>query len=192
MRPKILFHLAFLFLSSTGYGQAWQKETKALSISLGAAQFYHVDGYYFRNTIGGPTAYSITTGQITFRGEFGIHDYVGLGFTTGIGGRAANFNGYRGEVNLPIGFLANFHFYQLIADKVSKNIHADKMDIYGGVSLGSGAAFTFYKNQSNRIVPLVFGGTHLGIRYYITPDLGVVAEVGFGKTLFNGGLIFKL
>ena len=50
-----------------------------------------------------------------------------------------------------IGFLGNFHFYPLIADKVSKNIHADKPNIYVGVNLDTGITFTFYKtNQTGQ------------------------------------------
>lgn len=52
-----------------------------------------------------------------------------LGFTTGVGLRRGWNNDYQGEVNIPFGILCNFHFYQLIDDKASKDIHADKLDI---------------------------------------------------------------
>jgi hypothetical protein len=182
-------------------GQAWEKNTKVLSLGFGASQFFHLDNYYYGNPYqGNPRTgrnwYWHTTGQINFQGEFGIHKYVGLGFTTGIGGRAGALYGYNGELNVPIGMIVNFHFYQLIADKTGKNIHADKLDIYAGANIGSGVAATFYRNSNNpdvvRIVPLAFGGLHAGVRYYFKPKVGVNAEVGFGKSLVNVGFVFKI
>jgi len=84
----------------------------------------------------------------------------------------------------------------LIADKTDKNIHADKLDIYVGASIGSGIAGTFYRNYPNpdvtRIVPIAFGGLHAGVRYYFKPRVGINAEVGFGKSLINAGFVFKI
>src|SRR5690606_374600 len=110
------------------------------------SSFYHIDDryYYWHPVHGYPRHlrhnrwYRPLTGQVNFQGEFGIHEYVGIGFTTGFGGRSRWNYGYSGEMNVPIGFVSNFHFYQLIADKSGKNIHADKLDIYFGGSLGSG------------------------------------------------------
>lgn len=178
--------------------QAWEKSTKLLGIGFGASQFFHIDSYY-------GNFYRPLTGQLNFQGEFGVHDYVGVGFTTGIGGRAGysrglgyygyygyygSYNNSNGEVNVPVGVLANFHFYQLIADKTGKDIHADKLDIYGGVNVGSGIAAVFYSNET-RIVPIAFGGIQAGARYYFTDKIGVNLEVGYPK-LVHGGMVFKL
>lgn len=177
--------------------QAWEKNTKVLSLGFGASQFFHLDNYYYGNSNKFRTWYWPVTGQINFQGEFGIHKYVGLGFTTGIGGRGGMLYGYTGEINVPIGMIVNFHFYQLIADKTEKNIHADKLDIYAGANIGSGIAGTFYRNypdnpDATRIVPIAFGGLHAGIRYYFKPRVGVNAELGFGKSLINAGFVFKI
>ena len=177
-------------------GQAWERHTNTLSIGFGASQFFHLDNYYY-NGNGNPRLYqnwyTPLTGQFNFQGEFGIHKYWGLGFTTGVGGRGGwNYN-YAGELNIPIGMIANFHFYQLISDKNQKhkNIHADKLDIYVGASLGGGVAFTYYPYET-RIVPMAFGGLHAGIRYYFTKRVGVNGELGWGKSLINVGFVFKL
>ncbi len=174
--------------------QAWEKSSTVLSIGFGVSQFYHLDGYYYRNNSGKLKRghYNPTTGQFNFQMEFGIHKYIGLGFTVGTGGRAGWGNNYRGEVNIPIGMLANFHFYQLIDDKNSKDLHADKLDIYAGIAVGSGVAFTYYDDTSRRIVPLAWGGPHAGIRYYFVPKVAINAEVGFGRSLVNVGFSFKL
>jgi hypothetical protein len=174
--------------------QAWEKNTKLLGIGIGASSFYHIDNsynsYYGFGGVG-RNWYNPITGQFNFFGEFGVHKYVGIGFTTGLGGRSGWGGYYAGSLNIPIGLLANFHFYQLIADKTGKNIHADKLDIYAGVTVGSGVAFIFDANTS-RAIPIAFGGPHVGIRYYFTPTVGVTGEFGFGKSIVNAGLVFKL
>ncbi len=81
--------------------QAWSRDAKVLSLGIGGANFLHFDpnGYY------GPRyGFSRLTGQLTFQGEFGVHDYVGLGFTTGVGGGGAWGPAYSrfAEVNAPI------------------------------------------------------------------------------------------
>lgn len=181
-----------LFVSKQSQAQAWEKSSKVLSLGFGVSQFYHIDSYYYANDRKRPSFYNPTTGQFNFQGEFGIHKYVGLGFTVGFGGRAGWNNNYLGEFNIPMGMLANFHFYQLIDDKNSKNLRADKLDIYAGIAMGSGLAFTYYDNTSTRVVPLAWGGPHAGIRYYFVPKVAVNAEVGFGRSLVNVGFSFKL
>jgi hypothetical protein len=185
---------SILALTQQAEAQAWEKSSKVLSIGFGVSQFYHLDGYYYRNNNGKFKRghYNPTTGQFNFQAEFGIHKYVGLGFTVGTGGRAGWGNNYQGEVNIPMGILANFHFYQLIDDKNSKDLHADKLDIYAGVAMGSGVAFTYYNDTDRRIVPLAWGGPHVGIRYYFAPKVAVNAEAGFGRSLINIGFSFKL
>lgn len=195
-----LLILPLLFLMpSTGKAQAWSKDSKVLSLGIGGSNFW-----YFGNnrrvvtTVGGVPIYArynygwATTGQLNFQGEFGIHDYVGLGFTTGFGGRPGLYYANSGLVNFPIGMIANFHFYQLIADKTGKNIHADKLDIYGGVSIGSGIGAIFFDNDDAVVTPIIFGGPHVGIRYYFKPKVAVNGEFGWGKSWINAGFSFKL
>jgi hypothetical protein len=171
--------------------RAWEKNSKVLSLGFGVSQFYHLDDYYYYDTRHPHNYYSPTTLQLNLQAEFGIHPYVGLGFTTGIGGRGGLRYDYRGELNIPIAMIVNFHFYQLIADKSTKNIHADKLDLYFGASLGTGVAFAYYYDFT-RVVPMAFGGVHFGVRYYFSPTVGVNCEVGWGKSLVNAGMVFKI
>lgn len=171
--------------------QAWERHTKVIALGFGASQFFHIDNYYYGQSNNVRQWYWPVTGQINVQGEFGVHKYVGLGFTTGVGGRAGLGYGYVGEINIPMGMIVNFHFYQLIANKNQKNIHADKLDIYAGLNMGSGLAITYYNNNT-RIVPLAFGGPHVGLRYYPIPKFGLNIELGFGKSIVNGGFVFKL
>ncbi len=144
------------------------------------------------------------SGGTQFQMEWGIHKYVGLGFSTGIqGGRYgwafAGFGGGPGFIAIPAGVVANFHFYQLIADKVSSNIHADVLDIYGGVNLGSGVAF--YPNNRNNsgygnapVSALIWGGAHAGIRWYFKPRWALNGEIGFytGKSFITAGVTYRI
>jgi hypothetical protein len=193
---KIVAALALILCMATTLStkaQAWERNSKVLSIGFGGANFIHFDpnGYY------GPRyGYSRLTGQFTFQGEFGIHKYVGLGFTTGVGG-GTGWYGYYPELNVPIGFIANFHFYQLIEDKTSRDIHGDKLDIYAGLNVGSGFAVVYDRGPGPRpratfITPLFFVGPTVGLRYYFVPKVGLNAEFGYGKTLAQIGFSFKL
>jgi hypothetical protein len=192
----IVYSIAMIFLSamttSDANAQAWQRNSKIIAVGLGLSDFFHLDDYYYKNFAPKRGFYNPMTGQINVQMEFGIHQYVGLGFTTGVGGRSGWGNGYSGEVNFPIGFICNFHFYQLIADRIAKNIHADELDIYAGLSVGSGLAYTYYDDASRRLVPLAFGGIHAGVRWFFAPRMGLNAEIGFGKSLVNFGMVFKL
>lgn len=181
-----------MLLPSTSNAQAWERHSKVLSIGFGASEYFHLDNYYYYpDGVVYRNWYAPITGQFNFQGEFGVHRYVGLGFTTGIGGRGGYYYGYNGEFNIPLGLIVNFHFYQLIADKRGKDIHADKLDIYAGANIGSGVAAVLYPTVT-RIVPLAFGGPHVGVRYYFAPKVGVNGELGFGKSIINVGFSFKL
>lgn len=187
--------LAVLTLSGPEtYAQkrAWTKDSKVLSLGLGLSHFYRIDERFGSGAPRPGRVHSPSSGQFNFQMEFGIHEYVGLGFTTGIGGRAGLGNGYLGEVNFPMGMVVNFHFYQLIADRSGKNIHADQLDIYAGMNAGSGFALTYYSNEDVRIVPMAWGGLHAGIRWYFAPRVALNGELGFGKSIVNAGFSFKL
>lgn len=206
---KFLSLLLITALSvSLSFGQAFDASSKLISIGLGGSTMFHIpSGYnaYYANSYFTPL-----TGELTVQGEFAVHKYVGVGFTAGIGGRAGGsgyvvpYYGYTGyyagwysEFNLPIGVIANFHFYQLIADKVSANLHADKLDIYAGLNLGTGFAIhpgytDVYGQRHTAIDALAFGGVQVGARYYFTPKIGVFGEFGWGKTWANAGITFKL
>lgn len=205
---KSYFSIALLALTltaSTAFSQAFEKGGKYINVNLGAAQMWHIGGDLDYNNYGF-NGYTPITGQLGLQMEFGVHEYVGVGFTTGLGFGAGlgghryygyygyyNYNYYTPEVNIPIGAFANFHFYQLIADKTGKDIHADKLDIYAGLNVGSGAAILLPKNSDKAYVSaLFFIGPHVGVRYFFNEKVGVNAELGYGKSFFNGGVVFKL
>lgn len=147
-------------------------------------------------------------GQLSFQFELGISKYVGLGLCVGgtyannlsqhygtlTGLYGVNFNSAFRSLGIPVAVFGNFHFLQLISDKSGKSI-ADKMDVYAGLSLGSGPAFALpkkdYKSYGNDVGYLIYGGPHVGIRYYPKSSFGFYAEVGYGKSLVNLGMSLK-
>lgn len=191
MRYLLALIVPFLFSYQNGHAQAWTKDTKVISLGLGASSYYHVG-----NTRVGllvvNRAYAPVTGQLHVEGEFGVHEYVGVGFHTGVGGGVGTFTGNSGSFNFPIGFLANFHFYQLIEDKTGKNLHAEALDIFVGANVGSGVGVVFYNNSSASVLPLAYGGLHVGARWYFSENIGLSGQFGFGKSLVDLGLVFKL
>lgn len=165
--------------------QAWHTGVKVFSIGMGGSSFIHFWGDY------GNGRFTRVTGQLNLQGEFGIHKYVGIGFTTGLGFAGGYSFGYTGEVNFPVGAVANFHFWQLIDDKVSNDMHSSKLDVYGGASFGSGVAILSYDGGSDALA-LLFVGPHIGARYYFNDVFGVNAEMGYGKIFINGGIVLKI
>lgn len=185
--------------------QAWNESSKVITLGLGGS-YHHsfLPGYYVEDGEGSlynGRAWGGLKGSLLLQGEFGVHKYVGVGFVTGFTGSAATARrGYLGysrfststnSFNFIAGAQANFHFYQLIADKVSKDIHADKLDIYAGANLGTGVGYNF--SADNIEVP-VWGGLHFGARYYFTEKIGVYLEVApyTGKSFISGGVAFNL
>lgn len=198
MKKLALSVIAILSISLASNAQAFEKGGKYISLGLGGSNFWHISSNGYFGSYGN-FGYTPITGQLSVQGEFGVHKYVGVGFTTGIGGRAAGTgiyrygwgSGYSSEFNIPIGVIANFHFYQLIADKVSKDIHTDKLDVYAGLNLGSGVAM-FPGTDPLQVSALFFVGPQVGARYFFTPNMAANLEVGYGKTWVNGGLTFKI
>lgn len=200
MKTKMMALAALIAVSAwitkPAHAQAFEKGGKYLNLHLTGSNYWHIDaqknwGNSWRGT---------NVGGVTVQMEWGIHKYVGLGFYTGVQGGIGSYGWYGpgwgggwkggyGELALPIGIISNFHFYQLIEDKTAKNIHGDKLDIYAGLSLGSGVSFF---PTPNWVSPLFFVGPHAGARYFVKPNLGLGLEAGYGKSFISGGLTFKL
>lgn len=179
--------------------QAFEKGGTYLTLGLTGSHLINIDptnqwssNHSWRNSV---------NGGVTVQMEWGIHQYVGLGFTAGLmGGRfgggwyapgpwGPGWGGGYGVLSVPVGMIANFHFYQLIEDKTTRDIHGDKLDIYAGLNIGSGIGFVPSPGWVNA---LFFVGPQVGARYYVTPTIGLGGEVGYGKSFINGGVTFKL
>ncbi|WP_430405655.1 hypothetical protein [Fluviicola sp.] len=144
--------------------------SKYLQLGLGLNQHYSLYSDYDR-------AYNNQYGAFNLQMEFGVHKYIGLGFIVGAEVSARNAGYYYGgvyapgyvspsnpywSVGIPIGFIANFHFLQLIADKAGKSF-ADKMDVYGGVNIGSGV----FRNVREKYKDETYYDSSVGALFFI-------------------------
>ncbi|GAA0874868.1 hypothetical protein GCM10009118_12760 [Wandonia haliotis] len=183
------------------------KGSKQFLIGLGMSELrslYPEDGSGLKGWI------SPLSGQLSFQGEFGVGKYVGIGFSIGAN-FSANMNDNLGvgyawpygvggnsnfwSIGIPVAIISNFHFLQLINDKAGKTF-AEKLDVYVGLSLGSGPSFVIpksgYKHLGGDVGVMIYGGPHAGIRFYPKDKFGIFLELGYGKTYLNGGICFKM
>lgn len=203
---SLLVGLGFLLTTNATQAQGFGGPgSMYLQLGLGVSQhFSHYDDYKGN--------YNYRYGGFYFQMEFGIHKYIGLGFGVGAetgmtntyyygGVYAAGYvpagNPYR-HFGVPIYFVGNFHFLQLIADKNGKDF-ADKLDVYGGLNIGGGPVFRSvrekYKNDvyyTKETGFMYFFGPHVGIRWFPKDNIALHAEAGYGKQLINMGVTFKL
>ncbi|HNB49354.1 MAG TPA: hypothetical protein PK332_08320, partial [Chitinophagales bacterium] len=89
------------------------------------------------------------------------------------------------------GVLANFHFFQLIADKKGLGI-GDDLDLYVGLNFGTGLGVNLSKGGGNSVGGIIFAGPQFGVKYFFNPKIGVYGEIGYGKSVFEAGVSIKL
>lgn len=197
MKAKLVFAAALtgaIALSPAAHAQAWHDGAKVFSFGMGGSSFIHFGkNYIYHNEIYYHGNFSRRTGQINIQGEFAVHKYVGVGFTTGFGFSGGGYRSYYdGEINFPFGAIANFHFWQLVDDRVSSNMHARELDMYGGLNIGTGfAVMSKTYSDGSDVLAIMFIGPQLGVRYYFNDFFGVNAEVGYGKSWINAGVVLK-
>lgn len=118
----------------------------------------------------------------TFNADFGVHDYVSVGPYVGFGGRSGVFH-------IAAGARCSFHWWQLLDDKVGKDLKSDKIDFYLPAYLGFNAfKVRDFKGQFN-----FGGGAGLGFRYYFIENMGVNLEFGWMEMSYAKiGVQFKI
>lgn len=191
MRNFILSFVLLLSLLGTqqANAQAFGKGTSVISLGIGGARYWRVydaNSYYNRYY-----SFGRLVGVLNVQGEFAVHDYVGVGFVAGLGVNHSGAYNYT-SLYIPVGVVANFHFYQLIDDKASKDMHANKLDVYVGVNVGAGPNIYFDSRRNTDLGAFAFGGPQVGVRYYPKSSIGIFAELGYGKTFANFGMAVKL
>lgn len=115
----------------------------------------------------------------TLNGEYAVHDYASVGAWVGYNIRNVSNADYKYS-RLGFGVRGVFHFWQLIDDKVSKDLKSDKIDFYLPAHLGyytsnvriDGNKLEGYKGNGASY------GMGLGLRYYFTEKIGLGFEVG--------------
>lgn len=117
----------------------------------------------------------------TLNADFAVHDYVSVGPFVGFNVRSESNYDYKYS-RLGIGARGVFHWWQLLDDKVSKDLKADKIDFYLPLYVGGYLSNTSFngekvKGYDNRNG--VLAGAGLGFRYYFKPAIGVAFEWGW-------------
>jgi len=145
-------------------------------------------------------------------GSYGVYGSGYYGYGTGFGTKAAVERGMweLGPGVLTLGAEVGAAFSNASYNSYKSNIiivaarsayhfgwNVDKLDTYGGVSLGPGFRSYNYTDQqvSNKYTKhdvVVSPGIFVGASYFFSPNIGVNVEAGYDITQIQGGIIFKL
>lgn len=163
-------------LISAGYG--------APRISFGTIKYFFGDKLDFTETASGPYFFKV---------GYGLSQYVELGLNVNLSSSSATFKtGDNNEYIANVGYTSwsalgrvNFHF-----------LTTEQFSPYLGLSLGfRNFSFTYTDNvvPSLPSLPVGFVSGEIGIggRYFFVPNVGLYAEIGISRTIFQGGLTVR-
>ncbi len=171
---KSLCLVAMIFSASFASGQArYDKGDLLLNAGIGL-------GYYYAGGV-----------PLLVSGEWAVNDVITVGPYFGYTSYSYNYGaGYRFKYTfLDIGARGSYHFSELF------EIRDEKVDIYGGLSLGvlvssySGEGFAGYSDPYSGGVRV---GLHIGARYFFTEKVAGYGELGYGVAPLALGVTFKL
>lgn len=122
--------------------------------------------------------------NIGFSADFGVHDYASVGPYMGIGFDKLGDTKFR---YIAVGARGNFHWWQLLDDRVSADLKQEQVELYFTVWMGA------YINSSNKETfgtrGKFDGGATFGVRYYPkgNPTFAIFNE--WGRTALGWGQI---
>lgn len=184
MNKKRLFSMAVAIIAVTGlFAQSgtFSKGDKVANLSIGLGSSIYGSGYKSGiPPIGASFEYGVKDELFNEKSSLGIGGY--LGFTSAsqdIFGASFSYS------SIIVGARGIVH-YQLI----------DNIDTYGGILLGYNIASSKVTGgglgtSGASVGGLVYAG-FVGARYYFTPKLAAMAELGYGIAILNLGVSFKL
>lgn len=183
MNKKRLFSMLMAFVAIAGLyaqGNMFSKGDKVanLSIGLGSSIYGGLGGGI--PPIGVSYEMGIKDDLFNEKSSLGIGGY--LGFTTA----SQDFFGSKVSYSSIIVGARGIVHYALI----------DNVDTYGGILLGYNIASSKVTGNGLGIPTTSYGGLvyagFIGARYYFTPKLGAMAELGYGIAWLNIGVSLKL
>ena len=124
------------------------------------------------------------TPNIFFSADIGVHEYVSVGPYVGAAFQKRNSTKFRG---IGIGARGNFHWWQLLDDKVSKDLKQDQLEMYLTLYLG-GQISGVKTNNAKSSTGSFDGGSSLGFRYYPRANGRVAVFTEWGRTPMGWGL----
>jgi hypothetical protein len=186
---KLILVAAIGFMSFGSQSQSFQKNDLILSGGLGRSIFSTASWSTYQTI---PSFRSTFLQPITLKAEYAITDEIGLGFSTVYSAATAKWDdntySYESSYNkLSITPRLNIHF---LRKKV--------VDMYigGGIGYKTGEYRfkstdpAFSPSSSLGVIPISLEAS-LGIRTYITSDLGAFAEFGVGHGYLQFGVVYK-
>lgn len=159
---KILFGiLSSVFIFSSNTSNAVEKGDFVIQPSL------NLGNYGIASGVSGGRAFGVT-GNF----DYAVHDYVSVGGFVGFNSvRARNADWNYGRIGF--GARGIFHFWQLIDDKVAKDLKSEKVDFYVPLHLG----YNVYTGDGASGGDFNMG-LAIGIKYYFNPKIGIAFETG--------------
>lgn len=197
MKKITLTLLAAVALTLGTSAQSFQKGQLDLNLGLGIGNRYFAGTTGWSNVIppmGASLEYGVTDkisvgGYLGYTGakwSFTGTEFTGTGFTT-----SSYTDTYSWRLYI-LGVRGAYHFTDLIQN--------DKVDLYGGVMVGTAIAQSKYSTTSKvtghtGVESSSAGGfsynLFLGCRYRFTDHIGVFGEVGYGISYLTAGLNYK-
>ena len=168
----ILLILAIGTTCSVQAQKAFRKGNILLSPAVGVGHNYHHGKYNSLNP------------SFFFSADFGVHDYVSVGPYAG-----ATF--FHDATGIDFGGRVNFHWWQLLDDKVQADLKQNQLDIYATLWVGSEF---FNDNHDHKHHDFDVGFTQ-GIRWYPNANkrFAIFGEFGYTPIAFaNLGATFKI
>jgi hypothetical protein len=188
MKKSIILKAFFVFLfvlsfSKVMNAQLFSKGDKVINLGIGVPTYLGGNGYSTRiPLISGSFDYGLFDGLLDDKASIGVGGY--LGYT-------ANRFEYTGNRGYDFSYLifgprASFHYNPI-----------DKLDTYGGLLLGYNfVGSSSYGDETQLIKPANKSGfipaLYVGARYYLTGNIAAFAEIGYGVSLIEVGISFKL
>jgi hypothetical protein len=182
---SLLLALMFPFFTLNAQTSTFKQGDLVFNAGIGLGATY---GTYWGSL------YNSTVPPIFITGDYCLREDLGPG-NLGVGGILA-YSSYKYEYTssfgskynvLFIGVRGTYHFVDLV----------DKMDLYGGISLGGKiqsekpygdhTGYTYDVNPSTALVEIFAGA-----RYYFSDNVGVMSELGYGVAWIKLGVSFKL
>jgi len=169
-----------------GSGNTFDVGSTTLNIGIGLGRgSYGGYGYYGSSYYGYGNAFGVKAAVERGMWQLGP-GVLSLGAEVGGSFSNAHYNGYKSNIII-VAIRSAYHF----------GWNVDKLDTYGGVSLGPGFRSYNYTDQqvSNKYTKhdvVVSPGIFVGASYFFSPNIGVNVEAGYDITQIQGGIIFKL
>lgn len=199
---KTIIISIFLLFSLQSNAQAFNGQGSSYT-SFGY-NISEINCWYKENGVGLKGRFSPIFHGINLQHERALGDYGGLSFSVGAGfarniyssfWRPSAFGLYQNDyysLVIPVGIQYNIHILQWAQDEVGMSVGAENLDVFLGFGIGGGPSFLLprFDGGKSEVGVAFYGDIQLGLRYYPNENVGYFAQVGYGKSLLNIGVVY--